>query len=453
MDIDDTTSTITVTVPDGTNLNTAPSVLNISPNATVTPAIGDIQDFSQPVAYTVTAENIDERVWTVNVTVTENQAPIANDDTTAVELGETVRINVIDNDSDVDNPNSNLVISGVLGVQPENAGSFTIDGQEIVFTSSGDYTGDATFGYTINDGNPGNDDSAVVTVTISDTEVPVSNITVSSVRSSIPDNETEAFSANVLPGNADNKVVNWTSSNTSVATVNATTGLVTAVSSGTTNIIATATDGSNVTGSAALEVTATEILVSNITVSSVRSSIPDNETEAFSANVLPGNADNKVVNWTSSNTSVATVNATTGLVTAVSSGTTNIIATATDGSNVTGSAALEVTAPLPSVLTWDLSTGTLSGPANTIVRVEIEIIGTGNASISTGAAGNATVCNGTGCPYPTFDFFDINLGSTGKRTFIGNHFSSSGGFNSSNVIFKSSVGNILETMTNNRIPR
>ncbi|WP_276167737.1 PKD domain-containing protein [Zobellia alginiliquefaciens] len=166
VDIDGTTNTVIVTVPDGTNLNTAPSVLNISPNATVTPAIGDIQDFSQPVAYTVTAENTDERVWTVNVTVTENQAPIANDDTTAVELGETVRINVIDNDSDVDNPNSDLVISGVLGVQPENAGSFTIDGQEIVFTSSGDYTGDATFGYTINDGNPGNDDSAVVTVTI-----------------------------------------------------------------------------------------------------------------------------------------------------------------------------------------------------------------------------------------------------------------------------------------------
>ncbi|WKX74839.1 DUF5018-related domain-containing protein [Zobellia laminariae] len=130
VDIDDTTSTITVTVPDGTDLNTAPSVLNVSDNATVNPVIGDIQDFSSPVTYTVTAENTNERVWTVNVTVTENQTPVANDDTTAVELGETVRINVIDNDSDVDNPNSDLVISGVLGVQPENAGSFTIEGQK-----------------------------------------------------------------------------------------------------------------------------------------------------------------------------------------------------------------------------------------------------------------------------------------------------------------------------------
>ncbi|MBU2946338.1 PKD domain-containing protein, partial [Zobellia uliginosa] len=72
VDIDDTTSTITVTVPNGTDLNMAPSVLNVSDNATVNPAIGDVQDFSLPVAYTVTAENEDERVWTVNVTVTSS---------------------------------------------------------------------------------------------------------------------------------------------------------------------------------------------------------------------------------------------------------------------------------------------------------------------------------------------------------------------------------------------
>ena len=61
----------------------------------------------------------------------------------------------------------NLLIAGVVGVQPENAGSFVQEGREFVFTSSGDYTGDATFGYTVNDGNTGNDDFGQVTVTIS----------------------------------------------------------------------------------------------------------------------------------------------------------------------------------------------------------------------------------------------------------------------------------------------
>ncbi|MBU3025368.1 Ig-like domain-containing protein, partial [Zobellia galactanivorans] len=273
--INDVNHTITVNVPNGTDLNVVPSQLDISTGANIEPGPASQQDFSQPVNYTVTAENGNPQVWTVNVDVAANQPPVANDDRAAVELGETVRINVIDNDSDVDNPNSDLVISGVLGVQPINAGSFTIEGQEIVFTSSGDYTGDATFGYTINDGNVGNDAFATVTVSILETEAPVTGITVSSDRSSIPDNETEQFSADVLPIDADNRAVSWTSSDTSVATVNATTGLVTAVSDGNTNIIATATDGSGVTGTAPLQVTASPKLVTNITVSSDRSSIPD----------------------------------------------------------------------------------------------------------------------------------------------------------------------------------
>ncbi|WKX74836.1 Ig-like domain-containing protein [Zobellia laminariae] len=79
--------------------------------------------------------------------------------------------------------------------------------------------------------------------------------------------------------------------------MNATTGLVTAVSEGNTNIVATATDGSNVSGSAALQVTASQILVTSITVSSGRASIPDDATEQFNANVLPGNADNRAVTF------------------------------------------------------------------------------------------------------------------------------------------------------------
>ncbi|MGJ8735406.1 Ig-like domain-containing protein, partial [Zobellia laminariae] len=101
---------------------------------------------------------------------------------------------------------------------------------------------------------------------------------------------------------------------------------------------------SNVSGSAALEVTISEILVTSITVSSGRASIPDDATEQFNANVLPANADNRAVTWNSSNAAVATVNATTGMVSAVSAGNTSIVATATDGSGVSGSAPLEITA-------------------------------------------------------------------------------------------------------------
>ncbi|MDR1697778.1 MAG: Ig-like domain-containing protein, partial [Erysipelotrichaceae bacterium] len=57
-------------------------------------------------------------------------------------------------------------------------------------------------------------------------------------------------------------------------------------------------------------------------------------TIGLSATVLPEDATNKNVTWSTSNASVATVDAATGVVTGVSQGTANIYATATDGSNV-----------------------------------------------------------------------------------------------------------------------
>ncbi|MDO6518100.1 Ig-like domain-containing protein [Zobellia uliginosa] len=60
--------TISVTVPEGSERNVAPSVLSVSEGATVLPGIEEPQDFTNPVVYTVTAENGDEKEWTVTVT-------------------------------------------------------------------------------------------------------------------------------------------------------------------------------------------------------------------------------------------------------------------------------------------------------------------------------------------------------------------------------------------------
>lgn len=57
----------------------------------------------------------------------------------------------------------------------------------------------------------------------------------------------------------------------------------------------------------------------------------------LSASVMPQNADNRTLVWTSSNTSVATVNANTGKVSAKTAGSTIITAAAADGSNVKAS--------------------------------------------------------------------------------------------------------------------
>jgi outer membrane protein assembly factor BamB len=67
--IDETANTIALTVPAGTNLKTLIPTLKLSALATVTPASGTAQDFTNTVNYTVKAEDGSTQVYKVTVTV------------------------------------------------------------------------------------------------------------------------------------------------------------------------------------------------------------------------------------------------------------------------------------------------------------------------------------------------------------------------------------------------
>jgi hypothetical protein len=68
-------------------------------------------------------------------------------------------------------------------------------------------------------------------------------------------------------------------------------------------------------------------------------------TLQLTATVVPAGADNPGVTWSSGTPGVATVDATTGLVTAVASGQTTITATAADSSGITGTLTITVAIP------------------------------------------------------------------------------------------------------------
>ena len=294
--IDGTAHTVTVNVPDGTVLEAVvPAVLTVSEGATVDPLISVARDFNAAVTYTVTAANGDEQAWTVNTTVAvgDNQPPVAVDDIGVVGLGETVRIDVLANDTDVDTPNAELLIAGVVGVQPENAGSFTQEGREFVFTSSGDYTGDATFGYTVNDGNTGNDATATVTVNITLNEVLVTGITLSETTMSLDVGQSEQLTATVVPANATNANVDWSSSDETAATVS-TTGEVTGIAPGSALITASSNDGSNVTQT--VDVTVNTVVVPNEPPLAVDDITSVESGESVTIDVLANDTDSDTPN-------------------------------------------------------------------------------------------------------------------------------------------------------------
>ncbi len=65
--IDNTNYTVTATVPKGTDLTKLTPTITVSDNATVVPASGTQQDFTNPVTYTVTAQDGSTQQYTVTV--------------------------------------------------------------------------------------------------------------------------------------------------------------------------------------------------------------------------------------------------------------------------------------------------------------------------------------------------------------------------------------------------
>jgi len=136
--------------------------------------------------------------------------------------------------------------------------------------------------------------------------------------------------------NAD-KGVTWSIvNNTGSATINS-DGLVTAQGNGTVTARATLNDDSGISGSMVITISNQKVLISEIDVVSAGNVTKmTNKTLQLYANINPTYASNKSVKWSVQNgTGNATISS-GGLVTAQTTGTITVIATATDGSGVYG---------------------------------------------------------------------------------------------------------------------
>ena len=155
--------------------------------------------------------------------------------------------------------------------------------------------------------------------------VAVTGVSLNKSSLSLEEGGSETLTATVTPSNATNKTVSWSSSSSAVATVD-NSGKVTAVKAGSATITVTTADGGK---------TATCDVTVSVPVESVSISVDETEVEVegevtLEAAVAPEDASDKTVTWSSSDESVAKVDA-AGKVTGVAEGEATITVTSADG--------------------------------------------------------------------------------------------------------------------------
>jgi len=157
--------------------------------------------------------------------------------------------------------------------------------------------------------------------------VAVTGVTLDANTLTLTVGDTQQLTATVTPSNATDKNVTWSSSDTNVATVN--NGLVTAVSAGSTTITVTLAS-CGYTASCIVTIIDTTIPVTGVNLYTSTTAMTVNKTLQLTATIIPANATNQRVTWSSSNETVAAVDG-SGLVIAVAPGNADITVTTEDG--------------------------------------------------------------------------------------------------------------------------
>ena len=180
--------------------------------------------------------------------------------------------------------------------------------------------GSATITVTTSDGGK----TATCSVTVEANIINVTGVTLDKTTAQIPLGGDVTLAATVAPADATDKSVTWTSSDEAVAKVSG--GKVTAVAVGKATITAKTNDGGKI---ATCEVSVIKP-VESITISDAETMVPVEGEVTLTVTVTPEDATIKDIEWSSSDESIAKVDA-TGKVTGVAEGTATITAKTVEG--------------------------------------------------------------------------------------------------------------------------
>lgn len=175
------------------------------------------------------------------------------------------------------------------------------------------------------------------------TPIMVENITLNANHLSMALDETFTLTANATPNNAENRTLEWIiPENDVIATIMTSENHLNigAAGEGTVTITVRATDGSGVSATCEVFVSA-NTPVKSLTLSPESMTLYVGNSQQLNAIITPQDAYTQDLRWMSSNSNVATVNG-SGVVTARGVGSAIITAITTDGSNLSATCAVTV---------------------------------------------------------------------------------------------------------------
>jgi len=245
-----------------------------------------------------------------------------------IQIGNSANINPTITPANAANQNITWTSSNnnVATVANSPAGNFAI--------VTGESVGTAIIIATTQDGGF----TARCTVTVA--PILVNGVSLNNTTLNLIEGNQSTLTASVTPANATNTNVTWSSSNSNIATVN--NGVVSAIAPGNAIISVTTVDG-GFTATCSVTVTAQNISVTSVNLNNSSLEMYVGSDALLVATVLPSNATNKNVTWSSSNTNIASVS--NGLVVSLSPGTTVITVTTVDG-GFTGRCTVTVQTPI-----------------------------------------------------------------------------------------------------------
>ncbi len=155
----------------------------------------------------------------------------------------------------------------------------------------------------------------------------VQSVTLDKSAVMLPAGETLALEPTVHPADATDKTVTWSSDKPGIATVE--NGTVMAVAEGECIVTVTTVDGEK-TAECVVTVIKATIPVTDVTLSPATASVAEGKSLKLTAGVIPADATNKEVTWTSGDTAIVSVGS-DGTITGVAQGHTTVTVTTVEG--------------------------------------------------------------------------------------------------------------------------